>query len=503
MKIIYPHTKESGVVSILSVIFFIILMSIMAVSFLRIVTDEQQQVVQDDLGKGALAAAQSGVEDAKRALLHCRTLSGAARNSCFASLGNQTCPGMFADPGLVSALGLNPYQSPDGSPSDGSIRVGDPLNNNDQRYTCVTMSQDTTDYVGMLSTGLGSFIPLRSTGPFNQVRISWHETSMDGIAAVPNAGSPIANDSNPRQPQWQSAPGVGYIAMPRVQLVEFNPSLTLNAQENNSSGAFLVPSRSGGSTVNVNGINASGMPKRAVVNCNGAQSGYMCTATLNLNFAKPAGAQYFMLLKSQYGTPHYKVELLNSGSVVTFNDVQPQVDSTGAVGNVFKRVLSRIEYQADTFFTSNALESGLSICKNFFVTISEFNNDDCVGMLPSGATLNSNSGAAGIGGYCAVHVCVSGDDGGAISWDETIVNLSQVDPANVASCVWNFGDGSPNSNTHCNRGDSFIHTFPSDPAYLTNPNLPKINYTVTLTVNLRSGGSSTANYTFRLPEHYP
>lgn len=394
MKFIYPESREKGVVSILSVLFFIILMSIITVSFLRIVTDEQDQVIQDDLSKGALAAARSGVEDAKRALLLCRSKPAAAQPQCYTDLNNQNCPGIFGSTTMVSDLGLTSQRN-----ADGSIKVGDPLNDNNQRYTCVTISQTTPNYTGIASEGLGAFIPLRSTTTFNQIRISWHQTGVDGTAVVPTAA---AVASNPRRTEWQNGAGVRYIAMPRIQLVQFDTTQTLNAQQDNTVGAFLVPNNSGVQTncsnpamglgsVCVNAIAPNNMPQRATVNCvtPAPVSGYMCSATLNLNFAQSATSQYFMFLKSQYGTPHYSVELLYNGTSAPFNDVQPEVDSTGAAANVYKRVLSRIEYQADTYFTSNSIESGLSVCKDFFVTYNAFDNP-CAALFPAGSGIPAN-----------------------------------------------------------------------------------------------------------------
>ncbi len=390
MKFIYEENKEKGVVSILSVIFFIILMSIITVSFLRIVTDEQEQVIQDDLSKGALAAARSGVEDAKRALLLCRSKTGAAQTQCYNDLNNQNCPGIFGSATMVNDLSLE--QNP-----DGSIKVGDPNNDNNQRYTCVTISQTTPNVTGIASEGLGAFIPLRTTSPsgFNQIRISWHQTSLDGAANIPAAGA-ISLDTNPRRTEWQTG-GVRYIAMPRIQLVQFDTTQTLNAQQDSTVGAFLVPNNGGSQTVAVNAIAPNGMAKRAAVNCltPTPQSGYRCTATLNLNFAQSPTSQYFMFLKSQYGTPHYQVELLYNGATAPFDDVQPEVDSTGAAANVYKRILSRIEYQADTYFTGNSVESGLSICKDFSVTFDSFTNP-CASLVPTGTGMPQNgTGTAG------------------------------------------------------------------------------------------------------------
>ncbi len=377
MKSIYPESRESGIVSILSVIFFIILMSIISVSFLRIVTDEQDQVIQDDLSKGALAASRSGVEDAKRALLYCRTNPSGA--GCSGIL-NQTCPGMFAG-GLGATLGLN--MQPDG------VRVGDPTSDNNERYTCVTLNQDTPDVTGKMSEGLGDFIPLRGTGTFDRIRISWHQTAVDGLAPIPTA---IASNNNTRYDEWRNGTGQRYIAMPRIQLMQFNATQPLGSQTDSTAGAFLVPNNSGSNTVSITSLNRTGIAdKRPKINCNSPESGYMCSAVVTFP-SPPAGTEYFLFIKAFYGTPNYKIELLQGNTVVYFSDVQPQVDSTGAAANVFKRILSRVSYQYDasTFYTSNSIESGMSVCKNFSVSIDSFNNECSASGLP-----NSESGTTG------------------------------------------------------------------------------------------------------------
>jgi len=490
--------KEQGVVSILSVIFFIILMSILTVSFLRVVTDEQEQVISDDLSKGALAAAQSGVEDAKRALLYCQR--NPANPSC-AALSNTACPGIFADAGLRNAVGINAVQA------DG-IRVGDPNNNNNQRYTCVTISQDTPDYIGTMSEGLGDFIPLRTVnnGPYNQIRISWHQESddVDGPAAVPPAGA-ISLNSNPSKPDWKNEAGLPYIAMPRLQLVAFDSAKTLSQQQNSSSGTFLVPySGSGSARVPVTSVTASGMPKRFAVNCSTGdlQSGYLCTATLDVTAIPPADTeQRFLLVRSQYGTPHYKLELLNGATPVMLDNVQPAVDSTGAAANVYKRILSRVAYTADTFFTGNAVESGMSVCKNFYITATFYNNQ-CSSLAGDEADAQ-----AVIGGYCNINLCIpaaNADNGVRTpTWVETLANLTDVPRGQVDSCVWDFGDGTISTN-HCYFGDTFDHTFPADNRYHTDDSLQRKVYYVKLTVTLKNGTRiQDGTKAFALPENYP
>lgn len=377
----YSKKDERGVVSILSVIFFIILMSVLTVSFMRMVTDEQTQVINDDLSKGALAAAQSGVEDAKRALMYCR--SNPTATPC-AGLTNSTCQGFFAGGNFQTELGLNVL------PSDGSVQVGDPSNN--QRYTCVTIDSDTADYRAIMSEEKVELIPLRGTAAFDGIRFSWRGVD-DAPMELPtenrlrqiNAAPASSINQLPRKQEWRDPSGDPYLAVPRLQILDFDMTAALDAQNDNSAGMFVIPLDNGGSAVvtNIalpganNGINPTSLSnKRQTAVCGtGVNDGYRCRVTVSFGGTVPANHQYFLAVKSVYGSADFKVELMNGSTVVNLDDVQPEVDSTGVAGNSYKRVISRVAYEVDGFLTTNVIESGAGVCKDFFVTRSSMTSD--------------------------------------------------------------------------------------------------------------------------------
>ena len=68
MKWIKETSKESGVVSLFTAIFFTILLTVLTTGFIRIMINENQQANDDDFSSRAYYAAESGVEDMKRAL---------------------------------------------------------------------------------------------------------------------------------------------------------------------------------------------------------------------------------------------------------------------------------------------------------------------------------------------------------------------------------------------------------------------------------------------------
>jgi Tfp pilus assembly protein PilX len=64
----YKKQQERGVVSLFTVMFFTILVTVLTVGFVRIMINERRQSTDEDLTTRAYYAAESGVEDAKRAL---------------------------------------------------------------------------------------------------------------------------------------------------------------------------------------------------------------------------------------------------------------------------------------------------------------------------------------------------------------------------------------------------------------------------------------------------
>ena len=65
---------ESGAVSLFLVVFAMLLIIVVTLSFLRIMLADQQQAAVNDLSKSAYDSSLAGVEDAKRALIYYRTV---------------------------------------------------------------------------------------------------------------------------------------------------------------------------------------------------------------------------------------------------------------------------------------------------------------------------------------------------------------------------------------------------------------------------------------------
>lgn len=343
--------SQAGFVSILTVLLFMVLTSIVTVSFIRMVTLEQQQSLNDDLSKGAYDAAQAGVQDAKRAIRYCQS-DAAPAGSC-TGLYETSCPGFFADSSIEAGLGLDIRND--------AVQVGDTSAN--QRYTCVTIGSETKEYIGELNpqstTKQSIFLPLDSSSNFNQARISWAMKKENTALAIPATSA--VSGINPRTTgadgtAWDSA----WPAAMRAMVVSHPSSFTLDQVASRS--AFWFPASAGAG----NTQNAHGMLSRDLVSCSSsiASGEYACTVTLTgLDNAR----KWYLQLAPQYVPTDFKIELFNGSNRVPMRGFGYVIDATGAAGDVYRRVQVTLG-PSDVVSSNSALQTGGLLCKNFSVT---------------------------------------------------------------------------------------------------------------------------------------
>ncbi len=370
--------KEQGFVSLFTVIFFMLLITIITVGFLRIMAAEQRQSLDNDLTASAEAAARSGVEDAKRAILKYNALptSDPLKAQLQAALTSSNCDALFTNSSVRAALNLN---------NNGSINNQPGLN---QYYTCLSVNLDTADYIGQASAGKSEFVPLTATGPWEQVMVSWHLASAtigsDGDGQPSNyAPGPLLPPVTGGVNSWSTQ---GYPAYLRVELYGYpNGNFNRSNVDLLSRSVFLVPNSSsnaaavGPSTpinfatvdprganqnkVNLVGIKCSGTPPNIPIGT------YACSGRLELPLGQPSTSNnYFLRVTPLYGAAHFRLQLLHGGSsVVNFNGVEPVIDSTGRASDVFRRIQTRVRLGNAANLPEYAAESANDICKTMQV----------------------------------------------------------------------------------------------------------------------------------------
>jgi len=377
--------KQKGAVSLFVVVFTALLITVVTVSFVRIMIHDQQQATVTDLSQSAYDSALAGVEDAKRALLRYQDIcdtNGSDDASCIAAetkIDSSTCNDSVSTLNDIDSSGSEIKIETNGS------------NALDQAYTCVKVNLDTEDYLGSLSKDESSFIPLKSTDSFNTVQIEWFNS--DDISSSLNSVvdlQPTTSTSWPLLAQSSWAPNRPSII--RAQMMQFSSNGfklsdfddTNSSSESNANTLFLYPS---GTTGVHNPIAVSNPDEREFVgrdlrktptgaplpiSCTGSllTGGYACTARLKLpNPINGGDRSAYLRLAALYNKTNYRISLLNDSVPVLFNAVQPEVDSTGRTNDLFRRVQTRVEMADVNFpYPESAIELNDNLCKDFRVT---------------------------------------------------------------------------------------------------------------------------------------
>ena len=346
----FKKQPESGVVSLFTVIFFTILVTVLTVGFVRIMVNERRQSTDQDLTNRAYYAAESGVEDARRALQ--QYYPNAADRP---KLNADTCD---APVGYNKTIATSP-------------NVG---------YSCMLMNLSPPDIQATLPGDGNSMqwaIRSQNDAAFNKIRISWHNLSddIDGTnVAFRATGSP-----NPTYANWKNGSGVAYPAMLRMQMFGYPKTGTFGRAQMEALNkvGFINPTTSPSSgDFPINNMDANTAPQDTrCTNDSSVFGGYACQATVIINPGglDPSTNYIFLRLKGLYdqnGTK-VKIELLNGSTVVNTQDGQAIVDVTGRAGDVFRRVQSRVSLPGaiDTSLLPEfAIESGDDICKRFELT---------------------------------------------------------------------------------------------------------------------------------------
>lgn len=379
--------RESGAVSLFLVIFAMLLITVVTLSFLRTMIADQQQASVSDLSKSAYDSALAGTEDAKRALIYYRTICasgdvGGCANAKTA-IDSTTC-----NQGLSSVVNVS---------NNKEVPVQQTQSSNDaqlnQAYTCVKMKLETNDYVGTLAANTSKIIPLRTTGNFSQVLLQWFTTDdlgNNGTSVDLQPSPPQTDPGGTNQNIWpmlaQSSWPATRPSVMRTQMFQYGSSFTLSSFDSNTSGVsdantiFLYPTGTTGVanatqdswtfTDRDSRLAPTGTPLGTT--CSGKLSGggYACSAILNLpvpigNAPGDLTRTAYLRLTALYKSTHFSVSPMGT----QFNAVQPSIDSTGRANDQYRRVESRVDLIDTNFpFPEAALDVSGNLCKNFLVT---------------------------------------------------------------------------------------------------------------------------------------
>jgi hypothetical protein len=379
------HRRQSGQVAILTVVIFMILFSVLVVSFTRIMVAASRQTVSDELRAKATSAAESGIEDAKRVLTYC--------------LNNLDASGNFLDLNCQTLRKIGASQCSEAVPTallssklktevvSDQVKVG----NDQEYYLCLIINALPDDIVGQLSAnGESVIIPLRFRGSDgkaavpNQVTVEWH------IKSIPpdGDGSDVALSSGtdfPSMPVWlaSKAPAVVRLELATIPKSGFN----LQTITDNARAVTLRPSSGGANSTDIDAFAPKANPNAMTVplfqnKCNLSSTGYVCSFTFSKSSGFNLNNDYYLRLQSIYRSTHYRITAKNTNGPLYFDGVQAKVDVTGRAQDSYQRLQARVQpvnSEADdstNWWPEYAIDSGGKVCKKMSVAL-DSGSDDC------------------------------------------------------------------------------------------------------------------------------
>lgn len=344
-------STQQGFVSILTVLLFSVLISVLSVGFIRIMMDEQAQTLEDDLSKSAYNSGLSGIEDAKRAMLHCASLDSFARPNCDLELYNQSCPGFNAGNAFV---GLGIPKS-----SNFKTTIGDP--DGSQGYSCVIVKPNASSIVGPLDeysekgSNMYSLSVVDGSGlsaVLGKLTIEWSLVGTDDDGPAVLTQGDHAQSKNKRNTGWGDGP-----ALMKASFIEYPGGVNMNPVTASMKSVFLTPVKNSG----VGSMSYGALLPSYPVSCPSIPTGsYRCKVTINFGASPPQ----YIILKTMYNNTNFKITAESSGGyAVGFSDLA-DIDSTGYTSEVYRRVKAQVRLGAKPMLF-DTIDVGEGICKDF------------------------------------------------------------------------------------------------------------------------------------------
>ncbi len=403
--------KQKGAVSLFLVIFSALLITTVTVAFIRIMIQDQVQATTNDLSRSALDSAQAGVEDAKRAIVtylaHCANSGDASGTQECVDLTRALTDGDHCD--TLQRAGIVGEPAPADQGGGWIVKQSENDAQLQQAYTCVKVQLNTVDYLGSLTPNTSRLIPLKSSEPFDQVKIEWYSQKdlQNGLSdgTSPDSKVDLGLDSSlPKLADWPN----NRPALLRVQLLQFGDSFMLSDfdknkdDQTNNASLFLMPSSVGSDNISfaddVRQSHTSGALEQ--IRCHQdfsiASTNYQYACSVTIKLPNPINSdsgdnRHAYLRINEFYNPNttFRVCLdsCDDNNPVLFSGVQPIVDSTGRANDMFRRIRSRIELSGSSIpNVEAAVDITGNFCKTFRVTDQAVDYDP--GSCPNGFSSN-------------------------------------------------------------------------------------------------------------------
>lgn len=412
---------KRGATSVYVVIVVMLLLTVITVSFIRIIVGEANKTVNDDLAQSAYDSALAGIEDAKIALqkyYDCVSSTEKKESEDCAPVISAFAKGLGAaditDTGdsrygycdiVGEALGRI---DPNAPVKEVLIKESDDTNREDyitQAYTCIMIDDTLGDYRSALNSSTPfRVIPLKTKDPSSVtgIRISWYSNE-DGDLQNLNFGN--KDYFNSYGSPLSTPPTISAQLIQTAEefiLEDFNAA---QGSVTNTGTVFLVPTNDSSAATHLSSSVITGSNDHATLNnpqkifCDKNSSEFACSASISI--PKPVGSDrrngdtFYLVLNLPYDQPQttFSVQLCKDtggtcqgdNAIADFSDAQIAIDATGRANDMYSRIEARVEFM-DIFypFPRYAIESTSadddSVSKNFYVTADclKFNLDGTI-----------------------------------------------------------------------------------------------------------------------------
>lgn len=410
---------QRGETSMVTVGMFMMLFSVIVVSFTFMAINTARTTLNDTLQSTAKAAAESGVEDAKRLLIYCY---GKYKNS-----GSLTNEGSYYEDGKLcsqvightidegdcnsilsqtmntssSVISNVEQENNDYRVSVGEVASAGDDGTNREYYQCLKIATRSKDYLGLANEGRSLIIPLNlvdSSGQrtnASEITIEWHKNSIDADGIASGLSD---NDGLPNKSNWLASGNRPAVMRAEVLFVANGNTSVTELQEHDYA-LTLRPASSGSSSIGMMNYNSyqgyreqpnvQTVPFSKAKCSNGSGKEYSCSVTLtglrgdSVNNGNAATNMGYLRLLTTYKGTHVKVTAKGiDGRDLFFDGVQPIVDVTGKSSDTFSRIQARLKPvssdadSASSWFPEYAVQTDGKICKKLNV-FWETGDDEC------------------------------------------------------------------------------------------------------------------------------
>jgi len=341
--------KQQGFVSIITIITLSILLSLLTVAFVRVMVRSQRQTLDAQLSTQANYAAETGINDALKAIMSNPTAISANDTDCAAT---PITPAAAANVANQNKLGTGVS----GAASE--------------EYTCQLISSGVKDVLATMSDQGSKMYPVHTdTTDARSLTIEWEDQAAQSNFS---AGAP---EDYPSIGSW----GANTPAMLRIALYAPCPTGCINFDRNtlinNQKNFFIKPGVSAGT---LDYASADGTATLGDCQLISNSRPFACKITIN-NITANTSAQNSLFLKITplYGSAAMRFMAINtaSGSPLALYGAQYRIDVTGKANDVYRRLEVRVPLP--TFDSPGIGVESASVCKKFEWTGSAKTYDVC------------------------------------------------------------------------------------------------------------------------------